>query len=84
MTNEFLNDLILSPIPEISDAANLATNYLRMYTDKEISNDEFDDLITDLANIDNIYSQMLSVEVKSELMRALNLILTLKAVTNLV
>ena len=84
MTNEFLNDLILSPIPEISDAANLATNYLRMYTDKEISKDEFDDLITDLANIDNIYSQMLSVEVKSELMRALNLILTLKAVTNLV
>jgi hypothetical protein len=84
MTNEFLNDLILSPIPEISDAANLATNYLRMYTDKEISQEEFDDLITDLANIDNIYSQMLSVEVKSELMRALNLILTLKAVTNLV
>lgn len=84
MTNEFLNDLLLSPIPEISEAANLATNYLSMYQDKQINKEEFDELITDLTNIDNIYSEMLNVEVKSELTQALTLILKLKAITNLI
>lgn len=84
MTNDFLNDLLISPIPEVAEAANLATNYLRMYTDKEINKEEFDELISDLANIDNIYSEMLDVEVKSEITRAINLILKLKAITNLV
>lgn len=84
MTNDFLNELLLSPIPEVAEAANLATNYLRMYTDKEINKEEFDELISDLANIDNIYSEMLDVEVKSELTRAINLILKLKAVSNLI
>lgn len=84
MTNDFLNDLLISPIPEISDAANLATNYLSMYQDKQINKEEFDELITDLTNIDNIYSEMLDVEVKSELTQALTLILKLKAITNLI
>lgn len=84
MTNDFLNDLLLSPIPEVAEAANLATNYLRMYNDKEINKEEFDELISDLANIDNIYSEMLDVEVKSEITRAINLILKLKAVSNLI
>lgn len=84
MTNDFLNDLLISPIPEVAEAANFATNYLRMYTDKEINKEEFDELISDLANIDNIYSEMLDVEVKSEITRAINLILKLKAITNLV
>lgn len=84
MTNDFLNELLISPIPEISDAANLATNYLSMYQDKQINKEEFDELITDLTNIDNIYSEMLDVEVKSELTQALTLILKLKAITNLI
>ena len=84
MTNDFLNDLLISPIPEISDAANLATNYLSMYQDKQINKEEFDELITDLTNIDNIYSEVLDVEVKSELTQALTLILKLKAITNLI
>ena len=83
MTNDFLNELLLSPIPEVAEAANLATNYLRMYNDKEINKDEFNELISDLDNIDSIYTEMLDVEVKSELTRAINLILKLKAVSNL-
>jgi hypothetical protein len=84
MSTTFLNNLLVSEIPEIVLSANRAAEILTRYEKQEISKSEFDELIDELTNLNNISVAMINVETQREIVSAFNLILTLKAVTGII
>lgn len=78
ISTEHLNDLLLSKIPEVADAARRANELIIEYQAGQLSKSEFEELIDDLTNIDKIDRSMISLERYNELMIALKLIVTLK------
>jgi transcriptional regulator of nitric oxide reductase len=78
ISTEHLNDLLLSKIPEVADAARRANELIIEYQSHQISKSEFEELIDDLTNIDKIDRSMISLERYNELMTALKIIVTLK------
>lgn len=84
ISTENLNDLLLSKIPEVADAARRANELVVEYQAGQISKSEFEELIDDLTNIDNIDRSMISLERYNELMTALTIIVTLKTLIPMV
>lgn len=83
VSTETLNQLLVSKIPEVKEAAERAKELVLRLEAKEISKSEFDELIDDLTRIDNIDRSMISLQRYNEIMMAIKIILTLKSLTSL-
>lgn len=83
MSTQLLNDLLVSEIPEIAEAAQRAQQITARYEAQEITADEFKELIDDLTNIDNIDRSMITIEAFREIKKAFDIIMTLKALASL-
>lgn len=83
MSTAFLNNMLVSSIPEIALLANRAADIVIRYENNELSKSEFDELIQDLANLDKVSFDMIQIEVQREIIIAYNLILTLKSAVSL-
>lgn len=83
ISTETLNQLLVSKIPEVKEAAERAKELVLRLKSGEISKDEFDELIDDLTRIDNIDRAMISLQRYNEIMTAINIIIMLKSLTSI-
>lgn len=83
MSTQLLNDLLVSEIPEVAEAAQRAQQITARYEAQELTADEFKELIDDLANIDRIDRSMMTIEAFREIKKAFDIIMTLKALASL-
>lgn len=83
MSTERLNDLLVSEIPEVVEAAQRATQLVARFKAKELTKDEFDELIDDLTRIDNIDRSMITMEAFRELVEAFTIIVALKSLASI-
>lgn len=67
-----LNDLLLSPVPEIRDLAAQAMELRTEHLAGRLSDDEFNELLNDLRSLDHIQREMVDVEVMRELLEVAN------------
>lgn len=84
MSTEFLNKLLFSEIPEVVEAAKRAKQLVIRLESKELTKDEFDELIDDLTRIDNIDRSMITMEAFREIVQAFEVIMTLKSLASLI
>lgn len=82
ISTETLNQLLVSKIPEVKEAAERAKELVIRYEADEITKDEFDELIDDLTRIDNIDRAMITLQRYNEIMAAIKIIITLKSLTS--
>ena len=78
-----LQDLLTSKIPVVYDAAHKAEKYLAEFQAHQLSQDEYNDLIDDIARLDTIDQNMTELETYREITIAFNIILELKSLTSL-
>lgn len=83
ISTETLNQLLVSKIPEVKEAAERAKELVDRLEKDEITKSEFDELIDDLTRIDNIDRDMISLQRYNEIMAAIKIILMLKSLTSL-
>lgn len=72
-----------SDIPEIKDAVHKSKNLAELYVNKEISKDEFIELLTDICSMEKIDESMTSFENYREIVKAFKLLIQLKSVLSL-
>ena len=84
MSTELLNDLLVSSIPEVAQAAARAKDITKRFEDKEITDSEFKELIDDIANLDRINRNMISLEQYREIVRAFTIIMALKGLASII
>ena len=83
VSTQTLNQLLVSKIPEVKEAAERAKELVLRLEAKEITKSEFDELIDDLTRIDNIDRAMISLQRYNEIMAAVKIIITLKSLTSI-
>ena len=83
MSTQLLNNLLISEIPEVAQAAHRAQVLMARRISNELTQDEFEELIDDLANIDNIDRSMITLETYREIVQAFEIIMALKGAASL-
>ncbi|MGZ8924332.1 MAG: hypothetical protein ACXW2E_00480 [Nitrososphaeraceae archaeon] len=83
MSIEKLNSFLLSDIPEVVNTTKRAQLLIDKRLANQISNDEFDELMADLTNIDNINRSMISLEAYRELAELVSTIISIKSTISL-
>lgn len=83
VSTETLNQLLVSKIPEVKEAAERAKELVLRLEAKEITKSEFDELIDDLTRIDNIDRAMITLQRYNEIMMAIKILVTLKSLTSI-
>jgi hypothetical protein len=76
--NDFA-ELLHSPFSEVRALAHKAQGYKISFDAKEISEGEYNDLIKDLTNLDNIDRALLSADIWNGVMAAVTIIKTLRS-----
>lgn len=76
--NDF-EELLHSPFKEVRALALKAQEYKAAFDTKEISEGEYNDLIKDLTNLDNIDRALLSADIWNGVMAAVTIIKTLRS-----
>jgi hypothetical protein len=71
--------LLHSPFKEVQALARKAQTYKEAFDAKEISEGEYNDLIKDLTNLDNIDRALLSADIWNGVMAAVTIIKTLRS-----
>ena len=67
---EILNNLLSSPIPEVRDLASSVVKLKTKLDAKQITQDEFEELVKDLMTLEHIREDMVSHEAWRELKAA--------------
>ena len=83
VSTETLNQLLVSKIPEVKEAAERAKELVLRLKANEINKSEFDELIDDLTRIDKIDRSMITLQRYNEIMAAVKIIITLKSLTSI-
>ena len=81
---EDLNALLSSPIPEVVTAAKRAIELNERLSRREISLDEYGELIDDIARLERIDKAMFQQEVYIAISKAYKVILALKTIVPLI
>jgi hypothetical protein len=81
LTNEIPS---IQQIPTTKYAMDKALEYIDMLQSNTISKSEFDDLIDDLTNIEDINEEMFTVECYREIAVAFKIITTLKTIVSII
>lgn len=71
-------------IPTTNYATEKALEYIAMLQSNDISKSEFDDLIDDLTNIEDINKEMFTVECYRDIALAFKIITTLKTIVSII
>lgn len=72
-------ELLLSDCEEVVHLATKAKRYYVNLTENKITSEEFNDLIDDLTNLENINSSLYSADIWNKIMGAVTIIKTLRA-----
>ncbi|MEM2159469.1 MAG: hypothetical protein QXN55_00790 [Candidatus Nitrosotenuis sp.] len=69
-----INDILISPIPEVKDLGERAVTLKKQLDEKQITEDEFTELLEDIKSLNNIHKEMVSLETWRELLKAVQII----------
>jgi predicted RNA binding protein with dsRBD fold (UPF0201 family) len=69
-----INDILLSPIPEVKELGQRAAALKKQFDEKQISEDEFNELLEDIKSLNNIHKEMVSLETWRELLKAVQIL----------
>ena len=79
-----LNDFLMSPVAEVKDLAERAQRIETMYTNGEMSFEEYTELATDLLELKHINKEMVDLELIRELWQVITVLKNLKFFASLI
>lgn len=69
-----INDILISPIPEVAELGQRAVELKKQLDAKLISEDEFNELLEDIKSLNTIHKEMVSLEAWRELTKAIQIL----------
>lgn len=78
-----IKELLNSDIPLVVKTTKKALKLKEAYDNREISEKEFNDLISDITRLDSIDESMYSLEILSKIYTAFRILLTLKTISSI-
>jgi len=79
-----INNYLMSPIPEVKDLAERAVKIETMFNNGEITQDEYQELATDLLELKYINQTMVNLEITRELWQIAEVLKNLKFFASLI